>query len=266
MPNTDPLAEPGRVAFAGDWHQNTDYAQRSIRHAARRGADVILHLGDFGYNFTGPFLAGVTAALDEAGIHLLFVDGNHENFTRLYRYPILENGLRKLTDRVWHLPRGFRWEWSAVHFLALGGAHSVDRPYRVPGVSWWPEETIGSGDVAKAVEGGFADVLVSHDCPAGVVIPGIDDRTSPPPFPPLEILRSDEHRQRLRGVVDVVQPSAVWHGHYHMQHETVADFGYGPVAVNGLDCDEAPIGRNIAVVDTVDLLVDSAGMRRPFTR
>lgn len=251
----DLLAEPQRIAFAGDWHENTDWPERAIEHAKELGADVVVHLGDFGYNFTRPFLDGVTAELSRAGIPLLFVDGNHENFTRLYRYPVGPDGLRKLTDGVWHLPRGFRWEWGAVHFLALGGAYSVDRPYRVPGVSWWPEETIGRADVARVAASGFADVLISHDCPAGVVIPGIDDRTTPPPFPPLEILRANEHRQVLRAAIDQVQPSVIWHGHYHVRYETVADLGYGPVMVRGLDCDGSSLEANVQVVDVRDLLV-----------
>lgn len=252
---TGPFIQPSRIAFAGDWHQNTDYSQRAIDHAKKLGADVVLHVGDFGYNFTRPFLDGVTEALDDAGIPLLFVDGNHENFDRLYRYPIGADGLRRLTDRIWHLPRGFRWQWGAVHFLALGGAYSVDRPYRVPGMSWWPEETIGRDDIARVAEGGFADVLISHDCPVGVIIPGIDDRETEPPFPPLEIMRANEHRQLLRSTIESVRPSAIWHGHYHVRYQAVADLGYGPVVVNGLDCDGAHLADNVQVVDVADLLV-----------
>lgn len=245
----DPLAEPHRIAFAGDWHQNTDYAERAVAQAREHGADVVLHLGDFGYNFSRPFLDGVTQALKAAELSLLFVDGNHENFTRLYRYPVGSDGLRQLTDRIWHLPRGFRWQWADVRFLALGGAHSVDRPYREAGLSWWKEEVISRADVARVAEGGLVDVLVSHDCPAGVVIPGIDDRCSPPPFPPLEILRANEHRQILRSAIEPVRPSTIWHGHYHVNYDATADFGWGSVGVHGLDCDGGPLDENVSVVD-----------------
>lgn len=251
---TDPLAEPQRIAFAGDWHQNTDYAEHAIAHAREQDANVVLHLGDFGYNFTRPFLDGVTQALRAVGLSLLFVDGNHENFTRLYRYPVGPDGLRQLTDRIRHLPRGFRWQWAGVRFLALGGAHSVDRPYRQAGVSWWKEEAISDADVARVAEGGLADVLVSHDCPAGVVIPGIDDRTSPPPFPPLEIIRANEHRQILRSAIDPVRPSTVWHGHYHVSYDATTDLGWGPVVVHGLDCDGGPLDENVRVVDVTSLI------------
>jgi predicted phosphodiesterase len=251
----DLLDEPQRIAFIGDVHMNTDWTVRAIRHAANRGADVIVQLGDYGYTFDASFVRSVEEALAVANLPLLFVDGNHEDFDLLLRQPVGAGCVRHLSAHVAHLPRGFRWEWGAVHFLAMGGAHSVDRPYRTPGVSWWPEEAITDEQVREAAEAGTTDVLISHDCPAGVVIPGIDDRTGPPPFPPLEILRSNEHRQVLRGLVDAVQPSAIWHGHYHVQHQTIADFGYGAVVVNGLDCDGTQLGRNVAVVDVADLLV-----------
>lgn len=253
----DLLAEPQRVAFAGDWHMNAAWAVKAIYHAKSRGADVIVHLGDYAYTFDAEFVHKVEKALARTGLPLLFVDGNHENFDLLYQQPIGGNGLRQISAHVAHLPRGFRWEWGAVRFLAMGGAYSVDRPYRVPGGSWWPEETITSRQVYEAAEPGFCDVLISHDCPAGVVIPGIDDRTGPAPFPAAEIERSDEHRKLLGALVDAVQPSVIWHGHYHVAYRQLADLGFGPVVVNGLDCDGSRLEANVRVVDVADLLVRS---------
>jgi len=253
------LAEPRRIAFAGDWHMNVRWAERAIRCAVDQDADVIVHVGDYGYDFHPGFVRKVEEALTRAGIPLLFVDGNHEDFTLLLQQPVGGDGLRRISGHVAHLPRGFRWEWAGVHFLAMGGAHSVDRPYRVPGVSWWPEETITARQVYEAAEPGTTDVLISHDCPHGVVIPGIDDRTSPPPFSPAEIERSNEHRKLLRVLVEQVQPSVIWHGHYHVGYQAVADLGYGPVVVNGLDCDETTLDANVRVVDVADLLVRPGG-------
>lgn len=247
---SDPLAEPARIAFAGDWHANAWWAERAIADARTRYADVVVHLGDFGYLFTDQFLGRVSAALAEAELDLLFVDGNHENHPKLLRYPIGANGLRRVAQRVWHLPRGFRWQWAGVRFLALGGAHSVDRPHRVPGVSWWKEETITPEQARHAIDGGAADVLVSHDCPAGVPIPGLDDGTL---FPWAEIMRSDEHRGVLRDVAQAVRPRLIWHGHYHRRYDATADFGYGPVRVCGLDCDGTRMEENVQVVALADI-------------
>src|SRR5690242_15028357 len=194
----DLLAEPSRIAFAGDWHMNRYFAERAVDHAKNRGADVIVHLGDYGYTFDAGFVRAVETALQRARIALLFVDGNHEDHQLLLNQPVGGDGLRRISTHVAHLPRGFRWQWGGVDFLAMGGAHSVDRPYRVPGVSWWPEETITPRQVQEAGAMGSADVLIAHDCPEGVVVPGIDDRATPAPFPPAEIERSNAHRRLLR--------------------------------------------------------------------
>lgn len=269
----DPLATPARVAYCGDWHMNAAWASRAIGYAAAHGADVAIHLGDYGYTFDTGFMAAVDEALDAAGIGLLFVDGNHEDFTTLLAYPLGADGLRQLTDRVWHLPRGFRWQWAGRTYLALGGAHSVDRPWRRPGISWWREETISTQDAVRAARGGPADVLVSHDCPHGVPIPGLGPPDAEPArgvagpsaltdsdaepgaggtamfWPREEIAHAKAHRRVLRAVVDEVRPDEIWHGHYHRRYTATADLGYGPVRVTGLDRDETALELNVLVVD-----------------
>jgi predicted phosphodiesterase len=245
-----------RIAFAGDWHMNWRWARRAVRYAADQGAQHIVHTGDFGYTFQQQFLDEVTSVLDATGIDLWFVDGNYESFPWLNRVAVdLVTGRRPLSRRIEHLPRGYRWEWGAVHFLAMGGAHSVDRMARIPGREWWPEETITPRQVHQAGAQGSTDVLVSHDAPAGCVIPGIDDVDAPSWIPAPELKLSFDHRLRFQTLCSATRPSAIWHGHYHTRHRTIADLGYGPVVVNGLDCDESSLDDNIVVVDVADLLV-----------
>jgi hypothetical protein len=138
-----------------------------------------------------------------------------------------------------------------VRWLALGGAHSVDRPWREPGVSWWREETVTDADVDRAVTGGPADVLICHDCPAGVPIPGLEE--SAHLWPAEELVAANAHRARVRTVVDAVRPRAIWHGHFHRRYAAAADLGYGPVTVNGLDCDGSTLDRNVEVVSLDEL-------------
>lgn len=256
MSAPDPMAmpHPDRIALVGDWHGNASWARKAVRHAATGGAQAIVHLGDYGYEFRAPFMHAVEDVLSAFGIPLLFVDGNHESFPVLHRHPVRPNGLRKLTDHVWHAPRGHRWTWHGVSFLAMGGAHSVDRPHRQPGISWWKEEWITDAQAQAAIDGEPVDVLVSHDCPAGVTIPGIDDRDPPDWIRPMELLRAGEHRRIVRRIVDAVQPRVIWHGHYHQAHTTTADLGYGNVRVTGLDCDESTLADNVRVIDVKELL------------
>lgn len=45
----------------------------------------------------------------------------------------------------------------------MGGANSIDKDRRIPGVSWWPEETISQNDFQNLPEEGI-DILVTHTC------------------------------------------------------------------------------------------------------
>lgn len=243
---------PDVIAFAGDWHMNGPYAAKAIEYARERGANVVVHLGDFGYTFERRYMLLVAAALRWAGIPLLFVDGNHEDFDQLHRYPVNTHGLRSLGYQgIWHLPRGTRWQWGDTRFLALGGAHSVDRQAREEGVSWWPQERITPFQATIVVNRGPADVLIAHDCPSGVPIPGLD--TTGRQFPLAEITRSDQHRALLRTVVDAVRPRAIWHGHYHQRCSARTVEPWGEMLIEGLDRDGSALAANVQTVQLTDL-------------
>lgn len=255
---------PGRIAFAGDWHANGPWAQMAIKYAVReRHADVIVHLGDFGYEFEPSFLDRVDRTLGEVGVSLFFVDGNHEAFPTLYGFPVRPGGLRQVAERVWHLPRGFRWSWGGVRFLALGGAYSIDRRWRVRGESWWPEEVLTAEEVATASLSGEVDVLVAHDCPAGVDIPGLIETKQF--WPGDDLALAGAHRSLVRQVTDATRPAAIWHGHYHRRYSAMADIGYGPVRVEGLDCDGTRLEKNVVVVDLsrAGKAVETSSQRSP---
>lgn len=244
---------PELVAIAGDWHMNTRHALTAISKAAEAGAPTILHVGDFGYSFDFRFLDAVSEQLAVFDMVLGFVDGNHED------HPFLERAARDWTvdgrtylrSNIVHLPRGYRWQWGDVSFLALGGAHSVDKPWRTPGTSWWPEETITFEQANAAILGGPADVMICHDGPTGVTIPGIEG--NPYNFPEMELRAADQHRDLLRAVVDAVQPRHLWHGHYHVRYDALLHGDGYTTHVHGLASDGEPMPRNLAFVDLSDL-------------
>ncbi len=67
--------------------------------------------------------------LNERNFTTLFVDGNHENFTRLYNYPIEEwhgGKVHKIRDSVIHLMRGEIYDIDDKKFFTFGGARSHD--------------------------------------------------------------------------------------------------------------------------------------------
>ena len=243
---------PERVGVAGDWHGNTPWATRAIRKISAAlpadGQRIILQLGDFGI-WPGPegaeYLTSLDAALGEADAELWFVDGNHEDFGQLAGLRPGPDGRAQVTGRIWHLPRGHRWRWHDREWLALGGAVSLDKARRTEGRDWWPQEEITWRQAGAAIEAGPADVLVTHECPAGV------DHDFPPPpswWAQSDLRRSDAHRALLREVVLAVRPRWLMHGHLHIGYQRTVDLGAGPVEITGLDCDGAE-HSNWAILD-----------------
>jgi predicted phosphodiesterase len=221
--------------FAGDWHGSLDWAVGCVRLAADHEVDAIVQLGDFGI-WPGRggmhYLHGLEDALAVAGLPLYFVDGNHEDFPQLLTYPLTADGTRKVRPHIHHLPRGHRWSWDGVEFLALGGATSLDRPQRVQWLNWWPEEEITAAEADDAASGGRVDVMLTHDCPSGVSIPGINPETDRM-WPREELRRANKHRDVLGFVVDHVQPDRLLHGHFHKRYDSQR----GRTLVTGLDMD-----------------------------
>lgn len=252
----DPLATPERIAICGDWHGNAVAAEHAIRWAAKQGVTTFLHAGDFGFwrpcRETSKYLDRVRTALEECGGVLLWVDGNHECFTDLYEYPVTENGLRRVRERIWHIPRGFRWEWHGKTWMGLGGAYSIDQQWRTPQVSWWPEEWITDRELEHASRPGTVDFMLTHDVPWGVDVPSLR-KTTGEGWPERDVRQSDLHRKLLRTVVDAVKPTYLFHGHYHCRYDGILPLPDGhTVKVIGLDCDGSKMPENVVIVDLRD--------------
>lgn len=250
--------QPQRLAIVGDVHANATHMCQVVAYAKQQGADAILQVGDFAFdqreNFDGSpnFLDQVNEACEDWGIPLAWIDGNHDHATRLQAL-VAEHGHTPIPIRpnIYYLPRGFRWEWCGVSFLALGGAHSVDRPWRTPHVEWWPGETISAGDALRACEGGRADVMITHDVPDGVRIPSIEG--NPYGFPERELEAAERNRRVLRSVVDVVQPRRLFAGHYHCRLTTELVGVDYKTRVDVFDMDGRPMDQNVAIVDMMSL-------------
>ncbi|MET9329157.1 metallophosphatase [Tsukamurella sp. NPDC003166] len=242
---------PRRVALAGDWHGNTRWAVHVLDEAARRGCDVVVHLGDFGLwpgRDGARYLADLDQHLQRLGLALFWVDGNHDDHGALAALPLTDR-VHVVSSRIVHLPRGFRWAWHGRTWLAIGGAVSIDRNSRIPTRSWWSQEAVSDADVAACLAGGPADVIVAHDAPSGV--PTVEALVGDPVWnlPPDIEADSAANRRRLREVVDAVRPQKLYHGHYHVAyHEPLVLADGHDVAVTGLDCDGTSLDGNLLVL------------------
>ena len=116
----------------------------------------------------------------------VFVDGNHENFKRLYAYPVKKwhgGKVHEIRPNVLHLMRGEIFNIEDLSFFAFGGASSHDIQdgildyndedwrekakelnkrgkymYRVKDLSWWKEELPTEEEMQHGLE-----ALKRHD-------------------------------------------------------------------------------------------------------
>lgn len=242
------------LAIVGDLHRNHWWADEVLDYCRDHGVDVIIQVGDFGYvsprqnRHAHTFISMITDKAKYYGIEFLWIDGNHEHHHDLLAVDLNSRGVRKITDSITHLPRGFRWSWSGVDFLALGGAHSVDRSVRVKGVDWFPEELITFGQAREVCESGATDVMFTHDCPDRVDIPLADNSW----IPRRELQLSQRHREFLGCVVDVVKPKHLFHGHYHVRYDgqRVDEEGH-TVQIHGLGMDNTSMSENVLLIPDV---------------
>lgn len=193
------------VVFAGDWHGNALWAVSRIQSIGSSGPVTILHVGDFGI-WPGPsgkrYLQTVENVCARHDVDILITPGNHEDWARL--------------TALWDNPKNLDPKF--------GGAASVDKHYRVEGVSWWPEEMPSEADVAYAVAGGPVDVLITHDSPEPQwCIPAVRDTLilNPHGWPQDSLTWAGLARARVNHVFESVQPRLLVHGHHHVWGERV---------------------------------------------
>jgi len=114
---------------------------------------------------------------------ILFLDGNHECFPRIYAYPqeIWCGGLvHRVRPNVLHLMRGQVFTLEDTTVFTMGGGYSIDKMWRIPGVSWWPEEMPNGREMAAGWQnlkrhGDRVDIIISHAAPEGVMQQLVDE-------------------------------------------------------------------------------------------
>jgi len=164
--------------------------------------DYVIVCGDFGIWHNTNTERWWLNWLGEKPFTLLFVDGNHENYNRLYREfkEVDWHGgkVHKIRENVLHLERGYVFDIDGKKFFTFGGARSHDIKdgildpadpdfenkyyhwnkagcqFRVKDISWWPEEMPNEEEYARGIENlkkvNFnVDYVITHCAPSSVV-------------------------------------------------------------------------------------------------
>lgn len=113
--------------------------------------DYLIVTGDFGYISNGGYSENqfLKFMAEDLPYTILFIDGNHENFDLLDKYPITDwNGgkvqvirnNRLDTPKIIHLMRGQVYEIESKKIFTFGGGYSFDRKNRTKGFNWFSQE------------------------------------------------------------------------------------------------------------------------------
>lgn len=168
--------------------------------------DIVIVCGDFGLWHDDKTERYWLKWLDNKPFTTVFVDGNHENFDRLYgtEFPVVDfhgGKAHKIRDHIYHLMRGHVFDFDGKKFFAFGGASSHDisdgiierldfdsdeefvktvkdwyargRMFRVNHISWWRQELPSEEELAFGLQtliknNDRVDFVVSHCCPQEV--------------------------------------------------------------------------------------------------
>lgn len=142
------------IYVTGDTHGEIDFDKlEKLKKKKLSYKDILIILGDCGICWSPSDLNKKLELYRSLHCTIIFLDGNHENFDMLESLPVIERYgalMHKVDQHIYHVMRGEIMEIDKIKFLCIGGAHSIDIMWRVPGISWWPRENIEERDINNA--------------------------------------------------------------------------------------------------------------------
>ncbi len=143
------------IFITGDTHGDIDYPKLlKLKEKKLSYDDYLIICGDAGICWSIYDTRRFLSLYNDIGCTILFIDGNHENFDMLNGLPLVEYKgalMHQVDEHIFHILRGEILTLEGKTFFCLGGACSIDKMYRTPHISWWPEEEINKHDIDNAI-------------------------------------------------------------------------------------------------------------------
>jgi len=156
-----------RWFVTGDIHSDICEIWRFIKKFDLGEGDNIIVCGDFGI-FWNKDQRDARYFINQYeincnGVHLYWIDGNHENFDIIDSWHAKNNKPYDNSEHIHYCPRGLTMNINNKKALFMGGADSIDKIIRKEGISWWPQEQITKQDIQNIT--GHYDYVFTHCCP-----------------------------------------------------------------------------------------------------
>ena len=203
------------IYITGDTHGDIDYQKLLfLKEKKLSYNDYLIICGDAGICWSPQTFQYHLSLYNDIGCTIIYVDGNHENFTMLNQCQLVEfcGALMHQVDK--HIFRVLRGEIMTLDnktFLCLGGAVSIDKAYRIPYITWWPEEEINYHDVDNALNNlakvnNKVDFVITHCVDTSTVLKNFG-------------FRKDICTDQLSFIDKVVDYKHWFFGHYHFDRK-----------------------------------------------
>ena len=161
------------IYVTGDIHANLDRKRLNFFKSLKKD-DIVIVLGDFGFSWNKS-LQNSWNALDIECL-TLSVMGNHENYDLIKSCAVervFGADAYKLNPRTFYLMNGEIYDIDGIKSFVFGGADSIDKAYRVPRISWWPEEIPSYSEFRRGLNNleknnWDIDLFLAHTCPSDV--------------------------------------------------------------------------------------------------
>ncbi len=165
------------IYVTGDMHGSVSRFEEKAFDKLRSG-DILIICGDFGFIWNGDGQEEkILQFMGRQKYKILFIDGCHENFDKLYSYPedIWCGGkIHRINDNLFHLCRGQVFQIEGNSVFTMGGGYSVDAEIRASrGMRWWEEEMPTKREMENAATVLYehslkVDYIITHECPTKV--------------------------------------------------------------------------------------------------
>ena len=203
------------IFITGDTHGDIDYKKLLILEEKNLSYDDYLIIcGDAGICWSPFDFTRFLRLYSDIGCTIIFVDGNHENFDMLNMCDLVEYKgalMHQIDEHIFHVLRGEIMTLEGKTFFCLGGAISIDKAYRTPRLSWWPEEEITYHDIDNAIANlakadNKVDYVITHCCDTKTVLKAFG-------------FRRDACTDQLMFIDKVVDYKHWFFGHYHFDRK-----------------------------------------------
>ena len=164
------------IYITGDTHGRFDRVFDFCHRHETTQDDILIILGDAGINYWGDIRDSVLKnRLSELPITLFCIHGNHEKRPQSipdYEPDVFCGGVvfhERAYKNILFGVDGQVYDFGGENCLVIGGAYSVDKPYRIARGMQWFEDEQPDAKVKLRVEDRIGDtrvdVILSHTCP-----------------------------------------------------------------------------------------------------